>query len=336
LYRVAPDLVESRFDPLVGTKLRELVLTPKHVARPYLPEDYAADAHGVATAAGAPITSIVHVEAAWQATTPLAAADETKWLTTLPFGEGNLPELAAIVAHADPRAPDCGRLLDAHREASPKVTCVRLNAAWHPDSNIQSWSTEPGLLRSNNFLHGFTAIAERHLSFDATVYSAQLADVAVLAHEFPETTIVLSHYGTPIGLFGPMGSTTGRTIAQRSDIARRWKEQIATLAEHPNVVAKHSGFAFPQLGFGLDPEGNIGGRETLTEIWRPLINHVADAFGGDRLMFGSNYPMDKPNASLPDIVGMLVEVLSPRGEDLLRKVFHDNAMRIYQAGGVRA
>jgi L-fuconolactonase len=95
------------------------------------------------------------------------------------------------------------------------------------------------------------------------------------------------------------------------------------------VVAKHSGCAFPQLGFGHSPEGNIGGRDNLQQLLQPMVDHVTDAFGPDRVLFGSNYPMDRPNASLPDIIGMLLNVLGPRGDDVLRKVFRDNATRVY-------
>ncbi|WP_373289966.1 amidohydrolase family protein [Longimycelium tulufanense] len=326
---MAPHLVEKLFSTLATQRDRELILTPKHVAQPYLTEQYAADAEGVAAAAGAPVTSIVHVEAGWQGKGPLAAADETRWLTSLPFGRNGLPNLAAIVAQADPRKPECGTLLDAHLAVTPKVRSVRLNAAWHPDRKVKSWFNAPGLLTSRDFLAGFSALVERGLSFEATVYSNQLGDVARLAGEYPEATIVLTHCGTPIGLFGPMGSRTGWTVAQRAGIASEWRDHIWALAEHPNVVVKCSGFAFPQLGYGHESEGNIGGPKILQELWRPLIDHVTDAFGADRLMFGSNYPMDKPNATVPTLAGMLVDVLGPRGDDVLRKVFRNNALRVY-------
>lgn len=328
-YHVAPRLVGNLFGRLVTQRDRELVLTPKHVARPYFPEHYAADAAGVTEAAGAPVSDIVHVEAGWQGKGPLAAADETRWLTSLPFGTDGRPNLAAIVAQADPRSPRCGALLDAHLAASDKVRSVRLNAAWHPDRKVKSWSDAPGLLTSRDFLAGFSALVERDLSFEATVYSNQLTDVAGLARQYPESTIVLTHCATPVGLFGPMGAETGWTVAQRTGIADEWRDQISALAEHPNVVAKCSGFAFPQLGYGHEPEGNIGGRDILRDLWYPFINHLADTFGTDRLMFGSNYPMDKPNASVPTLVGMLLDVLGSRGDDVLRKVFRDNGRRVY-------
>ena len=48
-----------------------------------------------------------------------------------------------------------------------------------------------------------------------------------------------------------------------------------------------------------------------------------------RLMFGSNFPMDKALASYEAVVGALVDLLAPRGDELLRKVFRANARRVY-------
>jgi L-fuconolactonase len=330
VYRLAPRLVERLVRVVLAQPERELVLTAQHVARRYLPEDYAADADEVAATVGVGIDAVVHVEAGWHAKGPLAPAGETRWVAALPFGHPGAPQLGAIVAHADLRSKDCAELLDAHLAASAKVSGIRHMGARHPDPKVKDWTDQDGLLASRDFLAGFAQLADRGLTFDAWVYSGQLTDVATLAREYPETTIVLDHYGTPVGLFGPMGAATGRTVAARAAMMRAWRDDIAALAQQPNVVAKHSGLAFPPLGFGHERSGNIGDRQTFAELMAPLIDHVTDVFGPDRLMFGSNYPMDKPNASLATIIGALVDVLAPRGDDLLRKVFRDNAARIYR------
>jgi predicted TIM-barrel fold metal-dependent hydrolase len=137
---------------------------------------------------------------------------------------------------------------------------------------------------------------------------------------------VLDHYATPIGLLGPRGKSTGRTEAERADLLARWREDMAVVAEHQNVVAKHSGLAFPPLGHStrdLD-------RARLAELVAPLVEHTTTVFGPDRLVFGSNYPMDKPVARIETILGALVGLLAPHGPDLVRKVLHDNAKRVYR------
>lgn len=322
LYRRAPRLLTALMPVLLDKGARDLVLTPEHVATPYLPDTYAADVAGTVPAVGVPVEAAVHVEADWQGD----PVGETAWLEGLPFGTGDRPRLAAVVARADPRDPDFDQVLDRHADASARFRGIRCMATWHPDDKVKRWAEREGLLRSPDFLRGFAALAERGLTFDAYVYANQLADVAVLAREYPGTTIVLDHYGPPVGWLGPMGRQASTNAVQRAGLLDRWRDRIAEVAEAPNVVAKHSGLAFPMLGLR-----DVGiSRERLAETVAPLVEHTTDVFGEDRVMFGSNYPMDKAVTSYPTIVGALADLLAPRGEALLRKVFRENATRVYR------
>ena len=151
--------------------------------------------------------------------------------------------------------------------------------------------------------------------------------MVALAKEYPDTTIVLDHYAPPVGYLGPMGRSTGQTERDRADLFARWKDSIAELAGScPNVVAKHSGLAFPTLGHR---QPGISRRQ-LAEKVAPLVEHTTEVFGEDRLVFGSNFPMDKSITSYGTIVGALVDLLAPYGPDLLRKVFRDNAKAVYK------
>jgi predicted TIM-barrel fold metal-dependent hydrolase len=304
---------------------REYVRTVEHIMRPYLPDTYAADVAPVVEAVGVPIDGVVHVQAEWKGQGPLGAADETRWLETLPFGVDGQPALRGIIAQADPRDDRIADLLDAHAEASPRFRGIRCISPWHPDRNVRKDADGEGILQSADFLRGFAAVAERDLTFDAYIYSNQLDDVVVLAAEYPKTTIVLDHYAPLVGWGGQMGDQ-GRTPADRATIFDAWRDAISRLAEHPNVVAKHSGLAFPMHGLPSVPYT----RESLAEIVAPLVEHTTDAFGPDRLVFGSNFPMDKALAAYPVIVGALLDLLAPRGPELLRNVFRENAERIYR------
>ncbi|HYG92535.1 MAG TPA: amidohydrolase family protein [Nocardioides sp.] len=323
LYRRAPRLLTALFPVLVDKGARDLVLTPEHAATPYLPETYATDVAGVPDVVGVPVEAAVHVEADWQSADPV---EETAWLEDLPFAEDGRPALAAIVGHADPRRHDIGDVLDRHLAASPRFRGIRCMATWHDDPKVKRWADRPRLLRDPGFLRGFAAVAERGLTFDAYVYSHQLDDVAVLAREYPDTTIVLDHYAPLVGWAGPMGSGTGRTPGERAGILARWRDGIGALASYDNVVAKHSGLAFPMHGLR---EVGIG-RERLARTMAPLVTHTQDCFGPDRVLFGSNFPMDKSVTTYPVVVGALVDLLAPYGEDALRKAFRDNARRVYR------
>ena len=296
--------------------VRDFVGDPQYVLAPYLPADYRAD--------GAPagVGTVVHVEAGWHAKDPLGPAEETRWIARLPFGLGGAPALGAIVVHADPTQPTFGALLDAHLAASPLVRGVRCMAAHSDDPGIMDWNPAAHLYTDPAFLRGFAALAERDLSFDMWAYAHQLPDALVLAREYPDTTFVLDHYGTPAGAFGPAGRATGTDAATRRDIVARWRDDIAALAGLPNVVAKHSGLGMPVLGLGPVPYPQ------RRDAAAPLITHLQSSFGPERTFWSSNFPMDKPNISLAQSVSLLRDVLGDQFDE--SRILRDNARRVYR------
>ena len=326
------DLGRQTVPRVIGRREPEFLLNPSALLRAYEPRDYLADGARVLPVTGARIDTVVCVESlslSGRDTSPMA---ETAYLAALPFGAGGAPHVGAIVAAADPRDDDLGRQLDECAAASDLLRGVRWCAARHPDSGVRDFAAADNILPSAEFLNGFETIAGRRLVFEVMCYSHQLYDVVILAREFPDTTIVVDHIGIPVGAFGPVGARTGATAANRADILRLWRERITTLATYPNVVVKLSGLALPVLGYGKARWGNIGGRETLAEMVGPLVEHLAARFGPERLLFGSNYPVDKPNATLEDLVGALTDILDDRGSYWLRRIFADNARAVYRLG----
>ncbi len=301
---------------------REFVGNPHHVVKPYLPHDYRADTGDV------PVSTVVHIEAAWVAETPMQTVDETRWVTSLPFGRDGAPSLGAVVVHADPRWSDCGAVLDAHAAVTPLVRGVRCSASHHPDPQVRDFEEVPGLHADPAFLDGFSAIAERGLSFELWCYSHQLPEALQLARAYPQTTFVLDHYGTPVGLFGARGREAGRSAAAREGLLARWREDVAALAECPNVVAKHSGLGMPVLGHDPKRPVALGSLSELTDLAAPLVRHLHDCFGSDRTMWASNYPMDKAGITIPASVRIITDVLGADADlDLLLR---DVARRTYR------
>lgn len=298
---------------------REFVGHPQALVKPYLPGDYRQDAGAL------PVSTVVHVEAAWLGEDPMSSVEETRWVAALPFGQHSTPELGGIVVHADPRWADLGCVLDAHLEASPLVRGARHSLAHH-DGDVRSFEADQGAVASREFISGFAAIAERGLSFELWLYSHQLPLAHTLISEYPETTFVLDHYATPVGVFGPRGGTG--SDAQRRALLDRWHDDIAQVAAHDNVVAKHSGLGMPLLG-GVPPRQiGIGSLAEITDRSGPLIRHVHDCFGPDRTMWASNYPMDKPVLSLPATAQVLLDVLGSDAQP--QQLFHDVAQRTYR------
>ncbi|QHN27857.1 amidohydrolase family protein [Gordonia pseudamarae] len=323
----------SRIIPRVTGRVEpEFLLNPSALLRAYEPRDYLADAARVLPVTGARIDTVVCVESLSLSGRDTSPVVETGYIASLPFGVGSAPRLGAVIAAGDPGEADFGARLDEHAAITDLLRGVRWCAARHPDPGVRDFAVDDGALSSAEFLAGFEQIARRGLVFEVMCYSHQLYDVVILAREFPETTIVVDHMGIPVGAFGPVGVRTGATAAARADILRLWRERIVTLATYPNVVVKLSGLALPVLGYGKARWGNIGGRETLAEMVGPLVDHLATRFGAERLMFGSGFPVERPNATLEDLVGALADVLEDRGSYWLRRVFAENARDIYRIG----
>jgi len=296
---------------------REFVGDPQHVLKPYLPPTYRADAGDVTVA------TVVHVESTGHQEERRRSVDETRWVVSQTFGPhavgtDGLPELGALVVHVDPRFDDAAAILDEHLAVSPLVRGVRCVAAHHPDPGVRDFTDHPHLLSDPAFLSGFAAIAERDLGFEIWCYAHQLPDALTLVREYPDTTFVLDHYGSPVGLTGPRGRHTGRTEAERTSMLGAWRDDVAALAEHPNVVAKHSGLGMPVLGSDVVDPDRVA----------PLIRHLHDVFGPDRTLWASNFPMDKANHTLPASLRLVTAVLGSDAD--LEKLVRDVATRVYR------
>lgn len=162
------------------------------------------------------------------------------------------------------------------------------------------------------------------------MYSTQLSDVIALAQQFPETSIVLDHFGTPAGLFGHVGALTGLTKVARENILVRWQEDIAELASCPNVYTKMSGMFMPVLGHQFHKQNRLASKQEVYDLAFPMIGHVLQYFGSYRVMFASNFPMDRVSTSLVNIIDAFSDAVVAYNPHALEQVFHHNAKQFYR------
>jgi predicted TIM-barrel fold metal-dependent hydrolase len=164
---------------------------------------------------------------------------------------------------------------------------IRFITASHPDQAAWgSMVTRPeGLLTDKRVRGGFERLAPLGLSFDAWMYHTQLGELVELARAFPETPIILDHVGGPIGL--------GRYAGKRSEVFAEWSGRIRELAACPNVHIKLGGLGMRMFGFDLHTRELPPSSEELAAAWRPNIETCIAAFGPERAMFESNFPVDK-------------------------------------------
>ena len=294
-----------------------------HITAPYLPKDYQKDLGHYTT------EQVVHIEASWKNQTAKGVVAETKFIESLPFKAHGL-SLGGIVAAADPRDSNFKKILKMHQKVSPHFRGIRKMAAFHEDSAIHAWTDEAHLYTHKKFLKGFEALAQYNLSFDAWVYSTQLRDVISLAKQFPETSIVLDHFGTPAGLFGKVGKHTGLTQTARNNILFRWQEDMAELALCPNVYTKMSGLFMPVLGHQFHSKKRLATKHEVLERVLPLIHHVLQCFGSYRVMFASNFPMDRVSTPLVNIIDAFSDAVVAYHPDAVEQVFYHTAKQFYR------
>ena len=175
--------------------------------------------------------------------------------------------------------------------------------------------TPRGLCLEKDFVRGIRALGKQGLTFDLCMRPGELNDAAALAAECPDTTLVLDHCGnadTKAFLKAPPSQPAHR--------AEDWQRAIDRVALKRNVHCKISG-VIESLPAGWTPEQ-----------LSPVVNHCLDAFGPDRVVFGSNWPVCLLGGSLRSWVKALGEIVSARPPAERAKLWADNAKRIYRLG----
>jgi predicted TIM-barrel fold metal-dependent hydrolase len=165
-------------------------------------------------------------------------------------------------------------------------------------------------------------LGARGLTFDAWHFHHQIKDFIKVVRAVPETTFVLDHFGTPLGV-GPYEH-------KRDEILAQWRKDLAELASAPNVVAKIGGLAMPSNGYGWDKRTDPVSSDEIVAAQRDIYLHAIDCFGPDRCMFESNFPVDKASVSyrvLWNAFKKMASTFNPEERDLL---FRGTATRVYR------
>jgi L-fuconolactonase len=233
---------------------------------------------------------------------------------------------AGIVGTANLRLGDgVAAVLDAQIAAGGgRFRGIRLGAAWDPNDSVPSHRTRPGqgLLLRDDFRKGFAHLAPRKLTFEAWLYHHQIPDVTSLARTFPGTTIILNHFGGPLGI----GPYAGRA----KDIYAEWRKAISELATCPNVVAKLGGINMEINGFGWHERSRPPGSQELCDATRHYYEFTIEQFGVDRCMFESNFPVDKASCSYTVLWNSFKRLTKGSSAAERAKLFHDTAARVYR------
>ncbi len=239
---------------------------------------------------------------------------------------GETRAAAGIVSFADlAMGAAVESVLQAHIAAAPaRFRGIRHAAGFDPSPEIRNSHTNPpaDLYRSKRFREGFARLAPAGLSFDAWNYHRQIPELTELARAFPDTTIVLDHFGGPLG--------TGPYEGKRAEIFQQWKKDIADLARCSNVVAKLGGINMPINGFGWHKRPSPPTSDELVSATRDYYLHAIDAFGPDRCMFESNFPVDRASCSYLVLWNAFKKIAAGFSEQEKAQMFHATAARVYR------
>lgn len=225
---------------------------------------------------------------------PEQGLEEADWAAGLARQE---PRIRALVAWAP---LDRGRRAETHLKALGRhafLRGIRQNIQAQPDLDF--------CLRPD-FIEGVRMLADFGLSFDICVDHRLMENAVRLAEKTPDVPMVLNHIGKP---------------AVRDGALDPWRNHLRALAAMSHVWCKLSGVA---------TEADHG-RWTAADL-RPFINEAVEAFGPDRLMFGSDWPVVTLAASCERWIAVLDDLLSPLPPADRRRIWRDNAARFYRLG----
>ena len=241
------------------------------------------------------VVTTVTMEGEWDERDQVA---ESRWMSEVAARHG-LPaaHVARTILHADGAIDELAR-----HAAFPLVRGIRHKptAAISPDRVERG---APGSMGDASWRRGYAALARHGLHFELQVPWWHVDELLDLISAFPETPVVINHAFLP---------------ADRSPEALAgWRTAIRRAAGPRQVTMKISGIG-------------INGRPWTFEEQRPIIRDLIDAFGADRCMFASNFPVDSLVGTFDTIYSGFKAATGdlPRSDRL--KLFHDNAVRVYR------
>lgn len=240
---------------------------------------------------------------------------------------GNTRIAKGIVGTAPLRQGDkaSGEALDAQLAAgNGRFRGVRVGATWDHSPLVPDHRTNPPprMYEDATFQAGFKHLAPRNLTFEAWCYHPQIPELTDLAKAFPDTTIILDHFGGPIGV----GPYAGR----EDDVFEAWRANIGPLAECPNVMAKLGGLVMEVNGFGWQGRPQPPSSQELMERTRHYYEYTIEKFGVERCMFESNFPVDKVACSYNVLWNSFKRLTANYSAAEKAALYHDTAARVYR------
>jgi L-fuconolactonase len=223
----------------------------------------------------------------------ITVADETPEFLALAAA---YPEISGVVGWVDLTADDVSATLDELRTLPGGEYLVGIR------HQVQGESDPQWLLRAD-VTRGLRAVAEAGLVYDLLVTETQLPAAVDAVRRHPDLRFVLDHGGKP-------GIAAGQV--------EPWRSNISTMSELPNAAVKLSGLLTEAA-----PTWTVDGI-------RPYVDHLADTFGAERMMFGSDWPVSTLRADYHDVVAVTEQLVAQCSPGDRAAIFATTAITWYQ------
>jgi L-fuconolactonase len=220
--------------------------------------------------------------------------EDNQWLLDLAKRE---PIILGVVGRLDPASNDFPRLLDRFAK-DQRFRGTRINRA-----DAVKALKEPAVLKH------LALLARRDLELDVNGGPDLPADVARLAEALPDLRIVLNHAAN-LPLDGKA-------------VPREWLAGMQAAAQNPRVYCKVSALVEATRRTNRDAPTDLA-------FYRPVLDALWNAFGEDRLIYGSNWPVSERAASYAALHKIAVGYFRTKGARPLAKFLRENSLAAYK------
>ena len=217
--------------------------------------------------------------------------EETEWLLEL---SERHPFIKGVVAWVDLRSPKLEGQLERYTKHS-KLVGVR--------HVIHDEADDDFMLRPS-FVSGIEKLREYILTYDLLLFPKHLTRAIELVSMFQDQRFVLDHISKPFIKAGMM---------------QPWKEDMQSLAAMPNVWCKIS---------GMVTEADLGGWKY--EDFVPYLEVVCEAFGTDRVMLGSDWPVCRLAGEYNQVMDIPFRYFEKIDSEIKEMILYKNAVNCYQ------
>jgi len=159
------------------------------------------------------------------------------------------------------------------------------------------------LMLQADFLNGVSMLEEFNYTYDILIYPDQLGFIKQFVAQLPQQKFVIDHLAKPY---------------IKDSKVEDWKKDIEEVAAFENVSCKISGYV---------TEADL--KNWKQEDFMPYFDVVVNAFGIDRVMFGSDWPVCLLGGNYKEVLNVSTEYFSSFTKNEQDKVFGNNAIKFY-------